>query len=234
MFLFNNKTTNKKSEQTAAAQESYVVKSWYMEQYESIIIQRNILLFGILISFVMLAVGIWFIKNIQESHTVEPFVIQIESKTGVPTVVNPLDAREFTAKESIKRYFIMQYIRAREEYTAASHAKSKEVVNAMSSINVRREYFKQVSSANQESPSQKYGDKTTLEVKLKSLLFLTPNVAQIRASIISQGDIRKSEEKLIRMEFDFINLNLNRTQREQNPLGFIVNDYKITNEEMSA
>ena len=210
-----------------------VIKSWYMEQYEMVVIQRNILLLGVIASFVLILVGIWFIKKMQESHTVEPFVISIEEKTGVPTVVDPIAVEQFAADEAIKKFFIMQYIRAREEYTFESHGKNKRLVRVMSNNSVNRDYYSIVRPSNENSPSQRYGNHTTVEIKLKSLIFETKNRVQVRVSVVTSGEYQRVEEKVILMEFDFKNLRLNKQQRLDNPLGFVVTLYRIADEIIS-
>ena len=152
LAMADTKITNSASpeggqaDQKKKTKEPAVIKSWYMEQHESVVIQRNILLLGIIGSFILIMVGVWFIKRMQESHTVEPFVIQIEEKTGVPTVVDPVDAEQFTANEAIKRHFIIKYVKAREEYTLESHNNNKKIVRQMSSNGVSREYYQTVKS----------------------------------------------------------------------------------------
>ena len=92
------------------------VKNWYSERYENVIIQRNFLFIIVLLSVLTIALCVIAIRYIKSTRSIEPFVIEIERKTGVPTVVDPVSAKIYTQDVALKRYFVMQYIRAREEY----------------------------------------------------------------------------------------------------------------------
>ena len=58
------------------------IKSWYSNRYQIVVVQRNILLIIAMISIVAVATSIIFVKNVMSSKSLEPYVIQVDEKTG--------------------------------------------------------------------------------------------------------------------------------------------------------
>jgi type IV secretion system protein VirB8 len=80
------------------------VKSWYSNRYQIVVVQRNILLLFTLVSMFSVAVAVIFVKNIMASKSLEPYVIEVESKTGVATVVDQMTSQNFTGDQMIRKY----------------------------------------------------------------------------------------------------------------------------------
>ena len=56
------------------------VKTWYNDRYEDAIIQRNLLFVGIVICLGVIFFSLLVIGYVNNSNTIEPFVIEIEKK----------------------------------------------------------------------------------------------------------------------------------------------------------
>ena len=90
--------------------------SWYSEAYSSAVLQRNIFMLIAVISVIVTITAVLALRYVKNTKSIEPFVIEIERKTGIPTVVDPLTVHNYAANEAVKRALVMQYIKAREEY----------------------------------------------------------------------------------------------------------------------
>ena len=104
-----NKTPNKKLP-TKKTPKKFRVKSWYENRYQFVVIQRNILLIFALFSTIAIGFGVVFVNHILSSRSLEPYIIEVEEKTGIPTVVERLTVKEFTGNELMKQYFINKYV----------------------------------------------------------------------------------------------------------------------------
>jgi len=93
-------------------QKEVKVKSWYYDRYVMVLIQRNILLFMVIASLIAIAFGMVFVKYVTATKSLEPYVVEIEEKTGIATVVDTMSAKKFTGDELTKQYFINQFINA--------------------------------------------------------------------------------------------------------------------------
>lgn len=210
-----------------------ILKHWYKDNYERVLIQRNFLVIVLFISLITILLSVSLIRFIKNTASVEPFVIEIDNKSGVPTVVDPVTLIEYSSNDAIKRYFIMKYINAREGYTRDSFMYNyNQVVRVLSDSSVYYgSYRSQFSPYNKDGPYASGNTQYVREVFLKSMLFITPTAVQVRVNITeSGGKYGFGGDKLIYMEFDFKNLSMDDADRLINPLGFVVTLYRITDE----
>ncbi len=222
-------------------------RNWFNDRYEWVQVQRNMF---ILISVVMavsvtiMAAGVSFIKS---SRTIEPFVIEIEPKTGVPTVVIPKTSQALSEDEAVRNFYVWYYVRMREEYYFNSYVTMLRAVRLMSEDDVYYEYWRSASPGNSQSSYTILGQSGVRTAALKSMIFdvkssVGPDgkqrflyTAQLRVRLTSKfagGTNETSVDKFIRMEFEMKNLELNADDRLINPLGFYVSQYQITDDKV--
>jgi type IV secretion system protein VirB8 len=184
------------------------------------------------ISIVTIALSVVIIRYIKSTRSIEPFVIEIEQKTGVPTVVEPLSIQAYSAQEAVNRYFVMKYIKAREEYYFTSFEYTYgTVVRVLSSDNVYGEYRGKHSLKNPSSPFNLYGQNNYREVSLKSIIFPQPNEAQVRIRLEVKGIMSQVIDKICLVQFKYDQKQMNEEERLINPLGFVVTLYRIEDEQ---
>ncbi|RST65971.1 virB8 family protein [Candidatus Aquarickettsia rohweri] len=208
------------------------LKNWKDDKFQSAIVQRNLLLIGLLLCFILILVALSTIRYLKNTQSIDPFVIEIEEKSGVPTVVKPLSIETYSANESIKRYFVMKYIRAREEYYSETFNRNfNDVVRVLSSSSVYySDYRNKFGYNNPSSPYNLYGSGSYRTVGLKSIIFPSDTSAQIRINLTVSGQINMVMNKIIYMEFDYFNLNMSEQDRLINPLGFQVTLFRMNDE----
>lgn len=208
-------------------------KNWFNDRYEWMQVQRNILLLTLLfctISIGVLAAGISFIKS---SRSIEPFVIEIEPKTGVPVVVDPKTIEAFSADEAVKRYYVWYYIKSREEYFYPIFNKVyRDLIRVLSATNVYYSYRQLFGQNNPQSPINLYAALSTRTIQLKSMVFQDANTVQVRFRSIIDGPSANTGDKLVFMTFEFRNLEMNQDDRLLNPLGFTVTNYQISDDKV--
>lgn len=194
------------------------------------VIQRNVLIILLFIAIVVIALSIIFLRFIKNSQTIDSFIVEIDERNSVPTLITEGTLDTYTSTESMKRYFIMKYINAREGYIYSLFMENyKNVVRVLSSQNVYyRDYRAKYSPYNADSPYAKYGANYSRDVELKSIIFRNDTSAQVRIRV-NDSALGKLD-KIIYMEFQFANLQLTRDERFINPLGFQVTLYRIEDE----
>ena len=222
----------KNKENVAAPSDVAVMRNWYRERYESTVIQRNLLFVVSIISLVIIAFSVFVIRYVRSTRSIEPFIIEIERKTGVPTVVDPVTIAAYSANTSVKRYFVWRYITAREEYFPSTYTYNyTTTVRVLSTPDVYfGDYRPQYSMANPTSPFNLYAQGSNRIVKLKSMIFTNDNAAQVRISMEVNGLMNMRMDKIVFIEFDFQNIEMNDEERLINPLGFRVKLYRIEDE----
>jgi type IV secretion system protein VirB8 len=207
------------------------VDNWFHDRFEWMQVQRNLLfliLLGCVFTICLLTFGISFIKS---TKAIEPFVIEIEAKTGVPTVVDPLTSKAYSGMETIRRYFIWRYISMREEYDQGTFRINYQNVRYLSTDAVYWLFSRMYGQGNPESIVNKTPN-ATRTIELKSMIFPDDSTAQvrIRVTVRAPGGMENVLDKIVYLQFQFSNLELNDQQRLVNPLGFQVTNYKIENE----
>lgn len=203
----------------------FKIKSWYSNRYQIVVVQRNILLFLSILLTVSMTASIIFVKYVMSSKSLEPYVIEIEEKSGVPTIVNQMTTQNLTGDESVKKYFINQFIQAAAGYDPKTYRMDAEKVRLMSTQAIYSDFRTRINP-------RTLGVDSKIELRIKSIKFLDPVTVQIRILRITSSKERGTSQKdeVINMSFYFANLTLNAEERLINPLGFQVTSFSITEE----
>lgn len=208
-----------------------VSDNWFHDRFEWMQVQRNILFLILLVSLVSVMLLTFGISYIKSNRTIEPYVIEIEPKTGVPTVVDPLTSKAYTGMDSVKRYFVWQYIKLREGYNPLTYQLDFKSVNLLSSQDVWYAYTRVYGRGNPDAPINKLATYGSRDVELKSMIFQEDTTVQVRFKLnTSTQNGTSSQDKVALMQFRFANLDLNEQDRFINPLGFQVINYKMDDE----
>jgi len=202
------------------------IKSWYSNRYQIVAVQRNVLLLLTATSIIMVAIAVFFVKNFMSSKSLEPYVIEINEKTGTAVVVQQITSQTFTANEVMKRYFINKYVQSALTYNPRNYKENSEEVRLFSTSQIFNEYRNRINPYSLGSESQ-------IEVKIRSLLFKDNMNVEIRTTreinIVGQKSTTKNE--IIYMTFYFApELNLSIEERLINPLGFQVSKFEVAEE----
>lgn len=206
--------------------QKFKVKSWYSNRYQIVSVQRNILLLFAAFCIISMSFAVVFVKYVVSSKSLEPYVIEVEEKSGVATVVDQLTVKNFTGDELMKKYFINQFIQASTGYDPKTYKSDVEKVRLFSTATVYNNF------RNTINPKE-LGADSKIEVRIKSIQFPSPNTAQIRIlrNTNSKGSEISSKNEVVTINFYYNNdLGLNMEERLINPLGFQVTSYLISEE----
>jgi type IV secretion system protein VirB8 len=202
------------------------IKSWYSNRYQIVVVQRNILLILTMISIIAVAVSILFVKNMMSSKSLEPYVIEIDEKTGIATTVQQPSATNYTANEVVKRYFVNKFIQSSMSYSTKTYKQDVEIVRLFSSPSIYNEFKKRI------DPNV-LGGNSSITTKVKSLMFKGPNEIEVRIAreVQSSGTQDSVKNEIIFMTFFFApDISLSMEERLINPLGFQVIKFEIGEE----
>lgn len=202
------------------------IKSWYSDRHQSLALQRNILLLFTMVSMISVTFAVFYVKDIMSSKSLDPYVIEVEEKTGIATVVTQLTAQNFTGDQAIRKYFINAFVHAANGYDPKTYKQDLEKVRLFSTPAVYSDF------RNRINPKE-LGPEAFYDVRIKSVQFPDPNTAQIRIArqIKLPNSDPKMKDEVITMGFYFAaEMNLTMEERLINPLGFQVNKYVIADE----
>lgn len=200
--------------------------SWYKDRYQYVLVQRKLLTLITLLSLACTLGTVMYLAYITPLKTVEPFVIEVDQKSGITQTVDPLTVKELTANEAVNNFFIVQYIRSRESYSIADYARNYNIVRIMSDpVAVYNEFIIEQDPNNPKSNAARLGGSGVRTVKFKSIIYLNPQLAQVRLLIEESGNAPQHLIALV--AFEYAKINLTSEDRYINPLGFRITDYRV-------
>ncbi|WP_143689073.1 VirB8 family type IV secretion system protein [Wolbachia endosymbiont of Nilaparvata lugens] len=206
--------------------------NWNSSRYSTVVAQRNTLLLFTLILLVAISVSILAIFKISTSSTIEPFVIEIDKKSGIVQLVDPVTVKQYSANETLSDYFISEYIKAREVFDPYNYNYNYYTkVRLFSSPSVYSEFSNYIKSQNMNDLFNLYSDAKG-ELKIRSIQKLGNDALQVRFSIeFTRKDGNSSRKnKIVVMSYKYASLEMNDQQRYINPLGFQVISYRVDDE----
>jgi len=216
--------------------------NWYSDRYNGILMQRNFMAAITVVCLGAVIVSVLVVAEITSQKTIEPFVIQVEEKSGMTQVVRPIAKTYIDENKALNNYFIVRYLRAREEYFAPTYEYDYRTVTRMlSSDDVYRAFSREVAQSNESSPVR-WADMGTRDITILSILDmetpegLTGHTVQVRFlvkdTMLSSGGSVKTTQyaKVARIRYDYIKMELTDEEFYVNPVGFQVLQYKTTQE----
>src|SRR3546814_4688483 len=113
--------------------------------------------------------------------TVDTYVITVDKATGASEITATMSGnRAINYNEAVAKYFLADYVRNREGWIPQARKEFFEGVLAMSSRDEQARWTAIYSKDNPKSPQSVFTDLDTVFIAIKSVTFVSTNVAQIR------------------------------------------------------
>ena len=209
------------------------LRSWYSNRYQIVLVQKKILSFFSIFSIATVVIAVIFVKQFTESKSFEPYVIELEEKTGVMNVVENLNGSKLVADEAVKRSYLYSFLKVAEGYNYVTFNEDRKMLLLFSTGGVYRQLYDKYSIRNEKSIVNVLKEKGTMSIKIKSMLFNTPTIATIRFVVVNTRPTKEypaETHKIAEIHFQFADMKLNTEDRYLNPLGFQVVKYIVGND----
>lgn len=204
-----------------------IVRNWYEERFDKILVQRNILFVLTLILLLLSIVSIIAVAAVVNSKEFDPFVIQIDESTGLAKIVNPTSSDVLEGNEALAKYFIKKYVISRETYNPVDFdTEARKNVRLLSANSVYRDYIGYIKNKATD-PTILYGQKNTTFLLVKSWSKLKDKTYMLRFSINQTAGEKKIFNRIAVVEFNYIPMELTEADRDVNPIGFQVKNYRV-------
>lgn len=220
-------------------------RHWYQDKYQHVLVQRNILALIALVALGVALIAVFTVSRLSPLKSVEPYLLQVDDKTGITQKVEPVSRAQYTANPAIDRYFVSLYVRTREGYNPTIRNYNDNIVRVMSRTEVFRAYRRDSSSANPASVVSQLGSYGIRSVSIASISYIvnpaasgderdvTPErIMQVRLALTdskpNSADV--TTRWVATVGFVYANAELNESEQLLNPLGFIVTSYQIQRE----
>ena len=167
--------------------------------------------------------------------TVELAIVKVD-KNGFVDIVTQLDEQVITTDEAIDKSFIYRYVKTKEQYYFETLNQDFETVQMLSSPNVQKKYIAEMTDK-EKGKANILKDKIGIEVKILSIVLTNKSdekIARVRIETIKKSKNNdngpEKEIKVVTLTYDYLPIKQNASLRLENPLGFIVNTYRVDEE----
>lgn len=173
-------------------------------------------------------VSVGAVAALSPLKSVEPFVVRVDNASGIVDVVSGLQQGPATYDDAVTKYFLAQYVRAREGYTFTEAPTHFQTVSLLSSQPEQARFSAVYRGANAENPQVAFGQSGVAEVRIKAISLLGPRLASVRYQRETRrGDEVRISHWIATLEFGFESAaTMSTSDRLINPLGFLVSEYR--------
>jgi type IV secretion system protein VirB8 len=185
------------------------------------------------LSTILLALSLVTLLLLMPLKRVEPFVIRVDSATGVVDVV-PVFAGPADMPETVTRYFLNHYVTVCERFNFSTAESDYEECGAFHTAARNQIWYSEWDRANPTSPLNVYRDGTSVRAEVSAVTFFKrasgiDDLAQIRyikSSRPSGGGKDQITHWVATVEYVYSEPSKDPRARRWNPLGFKVIDFR--------
>ncbi|WP_417536622.1 virB8 family protein [Methylophaga sp.] len=177
------------------------------------------------------AVCAWSVGQLAPLKTVEPYVIRVNETSGSVDIVTALKNGKTTYEMALNKYFIAKYIRAREGYSRQLAEEFYYTVGLLSGKDEKKRYFNWFNPKNSDSPLNIYDESEKVMIDIQSISPIGDkdnNIALVRyIKKVEHGNTPPTKTHwAATVRYSYTTAPTNERDREINPLGFQVVEYR--------
>lgn len=161
--------------------------------------------------------------------SVEPFVIRVDQATGAVDLARGLSEETGPVRyeEAVSKYFLAQYVRAREGYLDTAAEENFRLVSILSGPTEQRRWADLFRGTNPASPQNLYGRAADASVSIRAVGFINPEVANVRyRRTVRRAQQVEESDWIATIAFAYTRAPMTEADRLRNPLGFQALSYR--------
>lgn len=203
-------------------------QSWDRDRFVAAARSRRIAWIVASVAIALAIVAVLAIIALTPLKTVVPYVVTVDRSTGATDVTQELRGdKSITYDEAIRKYFLADYVRAREGWIPQAREEFFRKVLALSTREEQARWTAFYKKDNPDSPQNQFTANDAVFVAIRSVAFISPNVAQVRFVKRLERDQQAIETPAIAtITFDVLSKPETEAGRYANPLGFQVKSYR--------
>ena len=203
-------------------------QSWDRDRFVAAARSKRIAWIVASVAIGLAIVAVLAIMALTPLKTVVPYVVTVDRSTGATDVTQELRGdKSITYDEAIRKYFLADYVRAREGWIPQAREEFFRKVLALSTREEQARWTAFYKKDNPDSPQNQFTANDAVFVAIRSVAFISPNVAQVRFVKRLERDQQAIETPAIAtITFDVLSKPETEAGRYANPLGFQVKSYR--------
>lgn len=161
--------------------------------------------------------------------SVQPFVVRVNDTTGAVEVMSALTGDKPTSyDEAVDKYFLAQYVRAREGWIAPAAEENFRFVATLSTPEEQERWAAAYRPTNASSPQALWGETGAADVQIRNIAFVNDRVANVRFHRTVRLPTEVAETDWIAtVTFAYTAAPMAEADRLRNPLGFQIEGYRV-------
>ena len=182
-------------------------------------------------------VAVFAVAVMATRHSVEPFLVRVDTTTGAPDIVSMLRDVEITGDEVQDKYWIGRYVEARETYDWHTLQADYDAVGLFSAGTVGGDYAALFSG--DEALQDRWGQSVRATIEIRSIVLAGNNSATVRFTKTTTRARRRGTPDVtnwiatLGYRYD-TRARISESQRRTNPLGFKVTSYRVDPESVGG
>lgn len=218
---------SKKQEKTEVEAYLSETKSWETDRVSANEKSKKLAWRLVGASWVLTLIAVTGLSVMGPMTRVVPYVIRTDQTTGVVDIVSAVTDQKTNYDEAMNKFFVQRYVRFREGYSNKLASEFYNNVGLMSSTSEQQRYFAWFNPKNPMSPLNVYQAFATVKITMKSTSFIKPDVALVRyVKEIERGGDKSVSNWAATITFTYVKAPMKEKDREVNPLGFQVLEYR--------
>lgn len=160
-----------------------------------------------------------------------PYVIRVDNTTGVPDIVTAITDKAVTGDDVMDKYWLAQYVRARETYDWYTLQRDYDTVGLLSSANVGQVYAQLFEG--KDALDKTYGKTVRATVEILSVVPTSKNTGTVRfikttKRVDQEGSPGTVTKWVATVAYEYHSTALiKESARLVNPFGFQVLTYRV-------
>jgi len=203
-------------------------KSWNADQIRSAERSRRLAWGVAVFASIVATVAVGAVAALAPLKTVEPFVVRVDRSTGAVDVMTALKSEKpLTYDEAVTKYFLAQYVRAREGWLAPAAEANFRQVSIMSTPAEQQRWADAFRPANPQSPQVVFGTSGEAQIDIRAVSFVSDGVANVRFHrTVRQSQQSTESDWIATVAYSYTRAPIGEADRLRNPLGFQVSSYR--------
>jgi type IV secretion system protein VirB8 len=168
--------------------------------------------------------------------TVEAIFVRVDSATGAIDVLHRVDEEMGLGRQDLlDKGYLARYVRSREGYFFPTIQEQYRRVLLMSVGDARASFEHDFARDNPQAPVNRYRDKQSVEIALKSISFIGKGLAQVRyVALTNGGEEARRQHWIATIRYEYEpDATIPLSVLEDNALGFAVTEYRAEPEDAS-
>lgn len=160
-----------------------------------------------------------------------PYVIRVDNATGIPDIITTIKDKQVTGDDVMDKYWLAQYVRARETYDWYTLQHDYTMVGLLSSANIGKGYAQLFEG--HDALDKQYGKTVRATVDILSVVPNGKNVGTVRfTKTMKRVDQETAPGSVTQwvatISYEYLNTaHIKESARLINPFGFQVLSYRI-------